>query len=380
MRVVLDLTPSVQGHAGMGRYAEELARALLASCPPDETLEVFFSNPKPVRPAPTMDSLPAKTLGSSNKAWRLSVMLAYALHRPQDTIVGRPDVFLATDHLLPCIKGAATLFTLHDVTFLSHPHVHTRLNRTYLRLLMPRFLQAADVVVADSRCTLQDALAHYPFISEKCHVVYAGVNSRFQPVEDPATLDALRARYNLPSRFLLYVGTIEPRKNLPTLLDAFARARLDGVDLVIAGKKGWLYDATLAQAEALGLQHKVMFLGFVPDDDLPALYNLAEAFTFPSLYEGFGLPVLEAMACGTPVVCANTSSLPEVAGDAALLLAPSDVAGWADALQRVTGEPDLRAELRGCGFRQAARFTWEATAASLRALYREAWARRIRSA
>jgi glycosyltransferase involved in cell wall biosynthesis len=175
---------------------------------------------------------------------------------------------------------------------------------------------------------------------------------------------------------VLYVGTLEPRKNLPTLLQAFHQAALDGVQLVIAGKRGWLYGDTLAQIQNLGLTPKVRELGFVPEGDLPGLYTLAEVFAFPSLYEGFGLPVLEALACGTPVIASNTSSLPEVAGSAALLVPPDDVRGWVNALIQVMQNPALRADLQKRGPSQAALFTWETAAQQMRMLYREAYARR----
>jgi glycosyltransferase involved in cell wall biosynthesis len=235
---------------------------------------------------------------------------------------------------------------------------------------MPRFLRAADVIIAVSECTRRDAVRLYGIDQAKIRVVYEGVNPRFRPLDDREQLEALRHRYALPARFLLYVGTIEPRKNLPALFEAFKQIGLPGVKLVIVGKKGWLYDETFARLQALGLEREVVFTGFVPDDDLPGLYTLAEAFVFPSLYEGFGLPVLEAMACGTPVITGNVSSLPEVMGDAGILVAPGDVGGLVTALKRVLTDSHLRAQMSAKGLAQARKFTWEKAAQETLAVYR----------
>jgi len=375
LSITVDLTPTVQNHAGLGRYAEEIARALFASCQPDERMCAFYTDPHRRRLSPPLDQLPASTLTLPNKLWRSKVMLAYALHLPQNQAIGQPDVFFATDHLLPYLPGAIKHFLLADLSFLSHSQTHTFLNRTFLQLMVPRFLRAADAVIAISQCTLQEALSRYPFIGNKGYVAHPGVGQHFRPVLDPARLDSVRARYHLPERFVLYVGTIEPRKNLVMLLGAFRQASLADLKLVIVGKRGWLFQEALARVHELGLEDQVIWTGFVPDDDLPALYSLAQVFAYPSLFEGFGLPVAEAMACGTPVLCSNTSSLPEVAGDAALLLPPTDVCAWSQALVRIVQDVSLHADLRERGLRQAKRFTWEASANLVRALYRELYAR-----
>jgi glycosyltransferase involved in cell wall biosynthesis len=254
--------------------------------------------------------------------------------------------------------------------------VHTRLNQWFLNLMMPRFVRAADVLVAISECTKRDAITCYQIKPQKIHVIYGGISAHFKPMENLEKLNTVRRTYDLPNSFLLYVGVIEPRKNLPVLFDAFKLANLPDVKLVITGKKGWLYDETFARVQKLGLEKSVLFTGFVPDDDLPALYSLAEAFVFPSLYEGLGLPVLEAMACGAPTMCSDSSSLPEVAGEAAVLVAPTDVRGWAAAMTSLTQNAALRAGLRERGLAQAARFTWEAAARQAREVYRELYAHR----
>jgi glycosyltransferase involved in cell wall biosynthesis len=378
LRLAIDLTPTLQTQAGLGRYAAELAKALLATQPADERLELFYTDPQQRQPPAPLHTLPGKRLALASKPWRLRVLLAHLFQRPQDRMIDSPDVFLATDHLLPFLPQTSTIFTIHDVTFISHPHTHSRLNRSYLRLMMPYFLRRAKAVVAVSQCTLQNACQYYPIVATKGYVIYSGVDGHFQPVVDQAVLDLVRSRYKLPAHFWLYVGTIEPRKNLVTLFEAFKQAlpQLEGDKLVIAGKKGWLYDEILARLKALGLEDHVLFTGYVPDAELPALYTLAQAFVFPSLYEGFGLPILEAMACGTPVICSNRSSLPEVAGEAALLLSPDNPRGWAEAMSQLKQNESLRADLRERGLRQVKGFTWETTAQHTRQLYREIYANR----
>lgn len=376
MRVALDLSPSVQGHAGLGRYAGELATALQATCPSDEQLALFINDSQARPPQPPLDTLPVVRRRLANKPWRMGTLLGHYLRLAQDGWVGAPDVFLATDHLLPHFRRTCAVFTLHDLIFRFFPEVHLPLNRWFLTLMMPRFLQAADAVIAVSECTKQDAVRCYGIPEAKIHVIYEGVNTHFRPVEDPNHLAAVRRRYGLADRYLLYVGTIEPRKNLLTLFEAVRVADLNDVQLVIVGKKGWLYGPTFEAVRRMGLEDRVLFTGFVPDVDLPGLYQAAEAFVFPSLYEGFGLPVLEAMACGTPVVCSAAASLPEVAGQAALLVPPKEVSAWATALASLLSDATLRAELSQRGLRQAARFSWEKAAHQTRQVYRQVYARR----
>jgi glycosyltransferase involved in cell wall biosynthesis len=249
-------------------------------------------------------------------------------------------------------------------------------------------------VVADSEATRRD-LIHYCHISpDKIVVIYPGRNESLTPVRDPARLAAIRARYGLTNPYLLYIGTLHPRKNLVRLIQAFAillrslplvppggqqngstetnqpaceaegsslvsQLPVSGLQLVLAGKKGWLHGEILSQIEELGLAEQVVLTGYVPDSDMAALLSGALAFAYPSLYEGFGFPVLEAMACGTPVVCSNRSSLIEVAGDAALLVDPLDTESLAITLRRVVTDGELRSRLVERGFRQIQRFSWQ---------------------
>jgi glycosyltransferase involved in cell wall biosynthesis len=266
------------------------------------------------------------------------------------------------------------VFTLHDVAYLLFPQYHLLQNRLYLTLMMPRFLARADRVIAVSEATRRDALRFYRLNPGKVVVIPEGVEPRFRPEPDPARLAAVRQKYALPERFILCVGTLEPRKHLPTLLEAYAalRPHHPQLGLVLAGGKGWLYQSFFERLQSLGLetQTRVTLTGYVPDDDLPALINCAEVFAFPSVFEGFGLPPLEAMACGVPVVCSNASSLPEVVSDAGISLPPADPRAWAEALDRLLTDPVLHADLRTRGLARACQFTWEAAAQRTVEIYR----------
>jgi glycosyltransferase involved in cell wall biosynthesis len=190
-------------------------------------------------------------------------------------------------------------------------------------------------------------------------------------VREPETLARVRRQYHLPEKFILHVATIEPRKNLSRLLEAFATLLAEWPDLklVLVGKKGWLYETFFQKLQAMGLERSVIFPGFVAEADLPAFYQLAELFAFPSLYEGFGLGPLEAMACGAPVVSSNSSSLPEVVGEAGLLFEPTDTATMTQALRRVLGDEELRAELKQRSLQQAQKFSWARAAEEHIAVY-----------
>lgn len=369
MRIALDVSAAVHHRAGIGRYAQELAAALMA-LDTDHELVAFFNQPDAARVDAPLDQLPAIPCPWASKPWRVRVLLAHLLRRPQDGLLPGVALFHGTDNLLPWLKRIRRVFTVHDLAFRFYPETHTPLNRWFLRLMLPRFLRHADAVIAVSESTRRDVVREYAIAESKVTVVREGVAPLFRPVSPAEQVD-VRRRYQLPDRFILFVGTIEPRKNIVTLLQAY-RALLDrdlGLRLVVVGAQGWLGTPLQTKLRALGLEDEVTFAGFVADEDLPAVYSAADLFVFPSLYEGFGLPVLEAMACGVPVITSNTSALPEVAGAAGLAVAPRDVAGLAEAMRHVLAAEPLRQELRARGLAQAARFSWERAAWETLAVY-----------
>jgi glycosyltransferase involved in cell wall biosynthesis len=254
---------------------------------------------------------------------------------------------------------------VYDLAFLTTPDCADPRLRAYLTRTVPRDVARAAGVLAISQSTRDDLVNLLGVPAERITVAYPGLHAAFSrpPDEDAATL---RARLRLPERFVLAVGTLEPRKNLVRLIDAVAalrgRAATGDVELVIAGGRGWLDEPIFARVRDLGLQRHVHFFDRPDDRTVLALYHTATVLAYPALYEGFGIPPLEAMACGTAVICSNTSSLPEVAGDAALLVDPLDVEGLTEALARVVDDEELRARLRQRGPLQAAKFTWSGTA------------------
>ena len=261
--------------------------------------------------------------------------------------------------------------SVHDAIAFRYPAGYTRFNNFLHRQYVPQTLRNVDAVITMSEASRNDLIQFLRLPPDKVHVIPLATDVAFQPL--PAQHAAeVSARFGLRPPYVLYVGALEARKNLVTLLHAFARLRADFPDLTlaIAGRPRWKYSEIPHTLEVLHLGDAVHFTGYVPDADLPALYNAAAVFCFPSLYEGFGLPVLEAMACGTPVVCSAASSLPEVAGDAALLVPPNDIAALANALGRVMAEPALAGDLRARGLRRAATFSWDRTAEMTLAVYR----------
>ncbi|MBN1978980.1 MAG: glycosyltransferase family 4 protein [Anaerolineae bacterium] len=267
-----------------------------------------------------------------------------------------PEALFIPSHVLPPIHPRASLVTVHDLGYLHFPEAHPRLQHLYLDLTTRWNARAAAHILADSEATKVDLIAHYATPPEKISVAYPGYDQALSPVRDPATIE-VKSRYNTGGDYFLYLGTLQPRKNLARVIDAFATIETKAT-LVLAGKRGWLHDDLFSQVRRLRLEERVLFPGYIAEEDKAALLSGALAFVFPSLYEGFGLPVLEAQACGCPVITSTTSSLPEVAGDGALLVDPRDSSAIADAMQRITADPTLRESLVGRGFINARRFSW----------------------
>jgi len=264
-----------------------------------------------------------------------------------------------------------TVLTVHDLIYHLFPQYHKRLNRTYLGAAMPLFVRRATAVITVSESSKRDLVRLYGVRPEKVTVVYEGASANLSPAADDE-IARVRRRYGLPERFAVTVGTIEPRKNLSRLLDAFviAKERVPDLGLVVVGSKGWLYQSFFRKLESHECRDHVLVAGYVSEEDLAAVYSAADLCVVPSLYEGFGLPVLEAMACGTPVVCSRASSLPELGGDAVLYFDPRDADEMGETVGRLARDASLREELRAKGMAQVARFSWERTARETMAVYR----------
>ena len=373
MQITIDYTPAVHQRAGIGRYTRGLVGALARLDIPHQVRLMILGRsgayhlPERLPPNFSLRWIPLSDRWATILWYRLRLPL------PVDWLAGRCDLFHGPSFTLPPCR-ARCLVTVHDLSYLRYPQGAHPALLAWLTSAVSRSLRRAHHVLADSHNTRNDLIELLAVPPARITVVGAGVDARFRPVRDPHELNRVRTRYRLPERFILGVSTLEPRKNFTGLIAAFDRLVAEPLPgaplhLVIAGGKGWLYDAIFAAAAASPARERIHFVGFVSDDDLPALYSLAEVFAFPSHYEGFGIPVLEAMACGTPVVCANNSSLPEVAGDAALLIEATDTEGLAGALRRLVTDADLRSELTGRGLAQAGKFGWEAAAQRLLGVY-----------
>lgn len=285
----------------------------------------------------------------------------------------RIDVFHGLANVAPLAAPCRSVVTVHDLSFERLPHLFHRGNRAYLSAMTRASVRRASRVIAVSESTRREIVDLWRIAPERIVVVPNGVEPHFhpRPVEE---VERFRAERGLPAAFILHFGTLEPRKNLQRLIRAYAGLkRRHGIPhaLVLAGGKGWLYESIFAEVRALGLERDVLFPGYVPFDQQPLWYNAATAFAYPSLYEGFGIPPLEAMACGTPVICASTTALPEVVGTAGMLVDPLDEEALMHALDRVLSDPSLRARMRADGMARAARFNWDDIASQTVAVYRE---------
>lgn len=283
------------------------------------------------------------------------------------------DLHHALAFVAPFVLPIPAVVTVYDLSFIHYPERLPAARRLYLAQASRYTCQHARRVIAISHSTAQDIAASFDIPADKIDVASPGCDlAHFRPLPF-AEISAFRRAQGLPERFWLFVGTLEPRKNLPVLLEAYAKLpRRERLPLVIGGDKGWDYDPIFAAVDRLSLANDVRFPGYISAELMPLWYNAAEAFIYPSVFEGFGMPVLEAMACGTPVVVSDASSLPEVAGNAGICIPPHDAEAWSDALRRICTDEVWRAQAREMGMKRAALFTWRATADVTVASYRRA--------
>ena len=369
MRIAIDaLIVSRQG-AGVAGFARNMIRALLL-CDRENEYHLFgkrdclepiclakgerFPNAHIHHTAPIVSASPPLRI-----LWEQIVL-------PKRLRAIDADVCWYPDHTLSLLdEDHSSVITIYDLSFLRMPGTHPFLRRLYKSGTIRRSVRLASKIICVSEFTRREVSQLLGVPEEHLHVSGAGLEQRFSSESHPEALNALRARYSLPERFILFVGTIEPRKNLVRTIEAYASLKKEeGIPhvLAIAGKRGWLSGEIFRRAREVEKRAPVRFLGYVPDDDLPLLYNASELLVYPSLYEGFGLPVLEAMACGTPVVTSNSSSLPEVVGEAGVLVNPYDVGAIKEGIRRALLDSNLRERLRREGLKRAQTFTWEKAA------------------
>jgi glycosyltransferase involved in cell wall biosynthesis len=329
---------------GIGVYTQNLIAALRRSAPEIEIIE--------------LDDGATAHQRTDRRILREQIVLPRLAHQ------GRADVLHLTGFAAPIRATMPVVLTVMDLIGVLFAPNFPPVSRFYWSRYLPFTLRFPAHLVTLSEHTRQDIVRLTPVRASRIRVIPPGRDERFRPIENA------HAEIALPEKFFLFVSTLEPRKGIDTLIAAFARVANEIVeDLVIVGKRGWDAEKFFAQVERAGLNTRVHFLDYVPEEQMPALYNLSRALIFPSRYEGFGLPPLEAMACGTPVICSNTSSLPEVMGDAGVLLAPDDVDGFAQAMVRLARDDLWHTELRAQSLQQAQKFSWERAARETVAVY-----------
>ncbi len=370
--LLLDLSPTYRG-AGISHYQQRLLEALSAVSDGDVRITAFVHDRRWQAPA---------NLGLYRPGWSTAHPVGRILWeqtvQPWAVRRLRAEVYHSLAFVTP-VWGTdiPQVVTVHDLSFVRFPDTLPPWKARYLRWFTRLSLRRASRVIAVSESTRQDILRWLALPPDRVVTVPNGVDPHFRPLPR-ADVEAWRRRQGLPERFVLYVGTLQPRKNLETLLRAYARWREQapaswrGVPLVLAGATGWYADTLFRLVDALDLRPWVRFPGYIPAADLVYWYNAATVFVYPSRFEGFGLPVLEAMACGTPVIAAKATSLPEIVGTAGILVPPDDVEGWRQALDKALRDEDMRRILAQAAQERARRFSWERTARETLAVYRGA--------
>ncbi|MCH8025705.1 MAG: glycosyltransferase family 4 protein [Chloroflexi bacterium] len=368
MRIALDCSAIPRRMAGAGVYSYQLVRAV-ASIESGHEFVVFARTGLFDDLADGRERMQIVQAGAGSRVTRLAweqAALPFLLRRHHI------DLLHSTHHHTPVVAGGGVkrVVTFHDVTFLVLPRRYPLVRRLYMSTLTRVAARVVDAIITPSRSTRDDAVRELGVNQDRITVIPYAAGTQYTP-SDATAVTRVRERYRLAGDYILSVSSLEPGKNRTRLIQAVARLRDERVDctLAIAGQPGWRYEGDMELARELGLGDRVRYLGYVPDDDLPPLYSGAALLAYPSLYEGFGLPVLEAMACGTPVVASNISATAEVAGDAALLVDPLDVDGLATAMRRLLSDETLHAVLRARGLERAAGYSWQRTARETLALY-----------
>jgi len=373
MRIAIDYTAAIRQGAGIGTYVRQLVDAMLAQDTHTHYTLLTSGRATEEHPFPEAENvvgrnilIPDRYLNILWYRWRLPLP-------PARLFTGLVDIYHSPDFVLPPLSTRVRkIVTIHDLAFLEHPEYAVPALAEYLKKVVPEAIAQADVVATVSQEVSRTLIEHFQTPAEKLTVVPNGVGPHFRRITDPILLSATRYKYGLQSPFVLGVGTLEPRKNHMGLIKAFHRAQQqkDGPKmLAIAGGQGWLYEETRQLVTDLKLEKKVLFLGRVSDLELVTLYSMADIFAFPSFFEGFGIPPLEAMACGCPVITSNTSALPEVTGDAALLVDPHDADALADAMLKLLRDESLRDELRQKGYERVQQYTWAESARKMLTIY-----------
>lgn len=374
MRIAIDYTAAIRQGAGIGVYVQNLVAAMLAQDEDNFYTLLTSGRASSERPFPIAENVRGRNIRIPDRYLNI---LWYRLRAPLPATLfsGPADIYHGPDFVLPPLgKRVRKVVTIHDLAFLEHPEYAVPALAEYLRKVVPQAIARADAVATVSQEVSRTLIEHFQTPREKLVVIPNGVQSYFRRITDPVILGATRHKFQLEQPFVLAVGTQEPRKNHQGIIKAFYQAQQekDGPPLlVIAGGTGWLYEETQQLVRDLQIENKVRFLGRVTEHELITLYSMAEFFVFPSFFEGFGIPPLEAMACGAPVITSNTSALPEVVGDAALQVDPHNIDELSHAMLRLLQDEQLRTDLRQKGYQRVQLYTWQKSAQKMLQVYEQ---------
>lgn len=359
MKVCVDIQAAVAQRAGVGRYTQSLVE-YLGKFVGDNELMLFYFDFKRKGSSPNVPSAYARAVHWCpgrviQKCWKT---IGWP---PYDWFAGKADLYHFPNFIRPPLTRGRSIVTIHDVSFLRHPEAAEDRNRRFLTAQISKTVRDVDAIITDTEFSKREICDLLNVSSEKVYSIHLGLSPALSP-QSGETIKSMRAQLGLPNPYLLMVGTLEPRKNIPFLIDVYEKLAPVGVDLVIAGMRGWKYEPILERMQRSVCAQSIRYLEYVDDNWLPALYSGAELFVFPSLYEGFGFPPLESMACGTPVVASTAGALLEVLDDAAILVDGWDAEQWAGVIKGLLRDARMRAALREKGLVRAKSFNWEETA------------------
>lgn len=386
MKIGIDITPAINQTAGIGRYTRQLVTNLLEIDNRNQyLLYSLFGNLKErtsrrghpfseeVSPYQKARNYQLKLYNYRPQLLKSYFLFLKSIGKSPDFLTKEADIIHSTDFVLPASEKRPSVLTIHDVIFLKYPQFYTWRNRNYMKSVANFSIKRANAVITYSNATKNDLIDRLGVNEDKIIVIPLAVDERFMQAKDDQ-IEEIRRKYKIPQTYILTLSTLEPRKNIRRLFEAFAKLKKDKSiehKLVIAGQKGWGNKDFFSKLVELGINDDVIITGFIEEEDLPAIYSGASIFVYPSLYEGFGLPPLEAMACGTPVICSNTSSLPEVVGDAAWQVDPTDTEDIAKAMAKIIEDKSLALDLRTKGLKQAKKFDWKTTAEKTLQVYNQ---------
>ena len=375
MRIGINAEKICDNRTGVGIYAQNLVETMLRENADDNFFLYFFHKNKRYQ---DLLSYPENkvTIRSAHVKYRQNRkrILWEQLLLPSLARANNVDVFHYIDHAVSLFRlPSKTIITVHDLVFFRLPNMFDGPRRYYKKLVAPSSLKKADRIIAVSNHTKLDIMELLKIPSEKIDVIPYGLDPIFKPISSKNELENFRIKYNLPINFILFVGTFQPRKNLETLIRAYSRINPNNnIPLVLCGSRGWLWRPIFKLIHDMKLEKQILLLPSLPNQSLPLLYNLADLFVYPSWYEGFGLPPLEAMACKTPVIVSDRSSLPEVVGDAGIKVNPNDVDELAFTMEKVLSDSEIQSRMKDAGILQAAKFCWKKTVKETFKTYKKA--------